>query len=270
MVIYDREKKELTIPVGWGNDMEAGEKLPYEGQYFTVEMLSDGMLSFSGTGVFSFSVNEDNWQERSVNYGMVSISLAYGSTVRISSTPATRFGLTITSEVVHTVYGNAMSLLYGAHFRDKTEVGALSLQRLFYHNNGLTDASNLILPATTLATRCYQSMFQGCSNLRGAPALPSTTLAASCYMNMFDSCKSILSPIELPAEYLVDSCYAAMFRHSNVEIIKCHAINPDIESSTYVWLKNTSTFGTFYCPEGVEWERGDSGIPEGWEIKNLE
>lgn len=296
MVIYDRNEKELVIPVGWGDDMEIDEKnRPYKERYFTVEMQTDGLLSFSGTGVFSYSINGGEWEERSVSGARESIIVSSGSTVRISST-STRFGLSIASEDEHKVYGNVMSLLYGDDFKGKTEVGQYAFFRLLRGDSGLTDASNLILPSTTLAARCYSNMFQNCKNLEKAPVLPATLLAQGCYSDMFnncsklkiipklpatllaegcysgmfDGCTSILSIIELPAEYLVTNCYSVMFRNTNVQVIKCHAINPGIGNFTGVWLQNVHSTGTFYRPEGVEWRRDASGIPEGWQIKNLE
>ena len=42
-----------------------------------------------------------------------------------------------------------------------------------------------LLPATTLAPYCYESMFKNCENLVRAPNLPATQGAESCYYTMF-------------------------------------------------------------------------------------
>ena len=55
---------------------------------------------------------------------------------------------------------------------------------LFNSCKSLTQATS-ILPATTLAYKCYYEMFRGCSSLTQAPELPATTLASSCYHGMF-------------------------------------------------------------------------------------
>ena len=68
------------------------------------------------------------------------------------------------------------------------------------------------LPATTVASRCYQSMFQGCTSLTKAPALPAATLAGQCYQWMFDGCTSLTVAPDLPATTLRDRCYANMFQ----------------------------------------------------------
>ena len=68
-----------------------------------------------------------------------------------------------------------------------------------------------VLPATTLASNCYYSMFKGCSSLTTAPALPAMTLAGNCYQSMFQECTSLITAPALPATTLANSCYSDMF-----------------------------------------------------------
>ena len=70
-------------------------------------------------------------------------------------------------------------------------LGANYFAELFSGKEGLTDASDLILPSTTLAADCYISMFNGCTALTATPALPATTLAAGCYSYMFSGCTAL-------------------------------------------------------------------------------
>jgi hypothetical protein len=65
-----------------------------------------------------------------------------------------------------------------------------------------------VLPATTLASGCYDNMFNGCTSLTTAPALPATTLASGCYNNMFYGCTNVLpdcSNIDFTSETVVSS-----------------------------------------------------------------
>ena len=107
---------------------------------------------------------------------------------------------------------------------------------VFGYNEGLTDASKLILPtklsegcfenlfrdctslvnppqlpATVLANGCYSGMFYGCTSLTTAPELPATTLADGCYGSMFYGCTSLVNPPQLPATVLANGCYSNMF-----------------------------------------------------------
>ena len=67
------------------------------------------------------------------------------------------------------------------------------------------------LPATDLATGCYQDMFSYCFSLEVAPALPATTLAENCYSGMFYYCSNLTTAPELPATTLAEDCYYCMF-----------------------------------------------------------
>jgi len=114
--------------------------------------------------------------------------------------------------------GNIMSLLYNDDFADKLRIPydneygqGHNFFEMFKNNTNLISADNLILPATTLTTYCYGSMFEGCSSLRAIPKLPATTLTAGCYDHMFKGCTSLVNPPILPATTLADNCYCGMF-----------------------------------------------------------
>ncbi|MBP3202285.1 MAG: hypothetical protein J6M31_01600 [Bacteroidales bacterium] len=110
-------------------------------------------------------------------------------------------------------YGNIMSLLDETGFATKTDLPNENIFReLFRDNTTLTDAGDLLLPATTLRNYCYQDMFHGCSALTAAPALPATTLAGGCYYGMFQDCIALTTAPTLPAETLTSSCYYWMFQ----------------------------------------------------------
>lgn len=80
-----------------------------------------------------------------------------------------------------------------------------------YYDNGLVDASELILSEKYLVDYCYGSMFRNCTNLSKIPTLPSTHLAESCYRNLFRECHNLTEAPELPATTLSEYCYAYMF-----------------------------------------------------------
>jgi hypothetical protein len=110
------------------------------------------------------------------------------------------------------VYGNIMSLVDETGFATATTLPAnYTFSLLFSDFITLTDASGLLLPATTLANSCYQQMFYGCTSLTKAPALPATQLAYGCYQMMFRGCARLTAAPELPATQLTDVCYRQMF-----------------------------------------------------------
>ena len=110
-------------------------------------------------------------------------------------------------------YGNTMSLLDEEGFATKTDLpdATFVFSGLFSENTTLTDASELLLPATTLTVGCYYGMFEGCTSLTTAPKLPATTMATGCYRGMFEGCTSLTTAPKLPATTLAKSCYYTMF-----------------------------------------------------------
>lgn len=112
---------------------------------------------------------------------------------------------------------------------------------MFKNCTGITSVSTNYLPQTTLADSCYSGMFQGCSHLVRAPKLPATTLVSGCYRYMFQNCSSL-------------------------NYVECNATSL-ASQSTYLWLENVSTTGTFDKNYNMSsWPTGSSGIPNGWTV----
>ena len=127
------------------------------------------------------------------------------------------------------VYGNVMSLIKQEGFKDLTEVPEIAFKSLFKYNDRIISHPelDLVLPATTLAKNCYDSMFYGCPGLKRAPELPATTLANDCYANMFYLCSGLTKAPELPATTLAGYCYDSMF-HSCYSLVNV----PELPATT--------------------------------------
>ena len=117
----------------------------------------------------------------------------------------------------YNVSGDITTLLNEVgNVRDLTPYGTYGVFSNLFGEMGIpcvdiVDASKLILPATTLAEKCYDRMFFGCTSLVTAPELPATTLANYCYQDMFYGCTSLTTAPELPATILAEGCYYDMF-----------------------------------------------------------
>lgn len=114
------------------------------------------------------------------------------------------------------ISGNIMSLV-----GDATELSESAFQGAFSRGGGTANAnididpvSPLILPATTLATKCYMNMFRNCTSLTRAPQFRVEVTAIGCCYNMFRQCSNLVdvSGIELPAQTLSEDCYRELFR----------------------------------------------------------
>ena len=122
------------------------------------------------------------------------------------------------------------------------------------------------LPATTLVSNCYESMFGGCTSLTEAPQLPATTLANGCYAYMFLGCRSLTEAPQLLATTLATQCYSGMFYGCrNLNYIKMLATDISAYNCLSSWVSDVATEGIFVKSKDATWDvRGTSGIPSGW------
>lgn len=178
------------------------------------------------------------------------------------------------------IYGNIMSLFYEDDFNDKLSFKSSSIACCsgLFKEVPIINASNLILPATTLVSSCYSEMFKGCTSLTTAPELPATNLTYGCYSGMFYGCTSLTKAPELPATILTEYCYGSYSRYSgmfygctSLSYIKMMAIDISAERCLSLWVQNVSPTGTFVKNSAASWNvTGDSGIPTGWTVETAD
>ena len=198
------------------------------------------------------------------------------------------------------IYGNIMSLINSQDYYTETELSATyTFSYLFRNNKHIKNHKSkpLILPATTLTAACYSGMFYGCELLETAPELPADKLATrcywgmfglcsglttapelqamtleeGCYYQMFGGCSSLETAPELPAKVLKKECYYQMFAYCvKLKSLTCLATtNVSVDNSTYMWLYNASSTGTFTKAKDVDWPTDNSGT-NGWDINEIE
>ena len=158
---------------------------------------------------------------------------------------------------------NVMSMIRTNDFATYDAVFHSGLAHLFDRCTSLTKAP--LLPATTLAGYCYDSMFLGCKSLTKAPELPATTLPLSCYGTMFANCASLTKAPELPATTLAINCYWSMFSGcQSLKEVRISATTTATGALDY-WLSGVSATGDFYCdPNATIFPSGASGVPANW------
>ena len=198
--------------------------------YFYIEALADDMTVMlshkttedtegAPTNDLEYSTDLSTWNMLSMNTASPAINTGEKIYLRGNAVPYYNEEESIMAGIGQftisqscNIGGNIMSLLFNDDFEDKTDLtGYDAVFAYLFLQQPIVNASELILPATTLSMGCYGAMFVGCTQLEIAPALPATTLAISCYINMFYECTSLVTAPELPATTLADSCYNAMF-----------------------------------------------------------
>lgn len=180
----------------------------------TIKAIEAGTITISNpNGLWiTYSINDKD--KVSKNETITISDLKAGDKVQLYGKNAAYVNTNINCSGASKVYGNIMSLISPNEndYSIKTTLeGSYTFSGLFKDNTKLTDASGLILPATTLADYCYENMFAGCTALTTAPELPATTLASNCYLGMFKGCTLLTTAPALPATILAEDCYDSMF-----------------------------------------------------------
>lgn len=278
------------------NILDSDKFKEYNTEYLTFTALEDSTVGFENPSFdlfYSFDCKEWNLYNEIVNLPKDAKIYFKADTTTIESEIGT---FIVTGKV--DVSGNVMSIVYADDFIGKVYFpnDKMTMKSLFGGNQGLHNAHNLILPATTLTEGCYNEMFYYCESLTTAPELPATTLTDGCYNGMFRYCTSLVKAPELPAMTLANYCYSGMFCDCtslttapelpattlvnncyewmfsgciNLNYIKMLATDISNPSCLGGWVAGVASTGTFVknalmdsLPAG--WE----GIPEGWTVED--
>ena len=228
----------------------------YSKEPLTFKILSYGTINWttsdsSLTKTIEYKLNDGEWTHITSNTEGAKITVNSGNKIQFRGNNATycdgsainTFG---SSTAEFEVEGNIMSLIDSTNFKNNSTISSTyAFYGLFEGCTKLISAENLVLPATTLAGDCYNSMFRGCTSLTTAPVLPATTLASSCYVSMFNGCTSLTTAPVLPATTLANYCYYYMFQG-------CTSLTtaPELPATTLApWCYDSMFYGTNVLPD---------------------
>ena len=212
-----------------GGNTDVKDKTPYVTFSAPAEQMFK-MVCYGGYTIsnLEYSVNFGDWKKvkanRGVTFGGKNGGLRLrGKNIKGTADPNdTRIYSTITfifdkdkekdvnTNVMVACTGDIRTLLDYSNY-DKVNTSQARFLKLFNNCQALTSAPEL--PATDIASDCYNGMFYYCRYLKNAPELPATILKDQCYQNMFYACVSLTSAPKLPATKLAFNCYANMFSY---------------------------------------------------------
>ena len=167
----------------------------------------------------------------------------------------------------HSLFENCHSLTNAPVLPATTLARKCYLQ--MFKGTAITKAPKL--PATKLAPYCYKNLFENCQSLTSAPALPATTMVEGCYQGMFNSCKHLTTAPTLPAKKLATYSYRYMFSScSKLNSVTSYANDISATECTHWWLDSVASTGTLHNLGTATYEKNSiDGIPTGWtEVKN--
>ena len=229
-----------------GGNTDVKDKTPYVTFSAPAEQTFK-MVCYGGYTIsnLEYSVNFGDWKKVKANEGVTfggqkgGLRLR-GKNVKGTADPNdTRIYSTITftfdkekennvnTNVMVACTGDIRTLLDYDHY-ETVSTSEARFVKLFNNCQALTSAPKL--PATDIASDCYNSMFNWCRYLKNAPELPATILKDQCYQNMFNACVSLTSAPKLPAPKLAFNCYANMFSY-------CYSLKeaPELPATTLAW-----------------------------------
>ena len=197
-----------------------GDNTDYSLEYFTLKANTAGTITWESFGsspsgiTLDYSINEGTWTSITSASPAAEINVSAGDKVRFkgsgcntSASTYSTFGGTAEVEA----YGNITSLLQGDNFV-VPYVSSYCFYYLFHNYSNLKKADKLILPARSLSSNCYDSMFE-LTGITKAPELPADHLDIGCYKWMFNRCDYLITgPSDLPATGAERDCYANMFK----------------------------------------------------------
>lgn len=212
-----------------GGNTDVKDKTPYVTFSAPAEQTFK-MVCYGGYKIsnLQYSVNFGDWKEVKANEGVTFGGQKGGLRLRgknvkgTADSNDTRIYSTITftfdkdkennvnTNVMVACTGDIRTLLDYDHY-ETVSTSEARFVKLFNNCQALTSAPKL--PATDIASDCYNSMFYYCRYLKNAPELPATILKDQCYQNMFYACVSLTSAPKLPATKLAFNCYANMFSY---------------------------------------------------------
>lgn len=229
-----------------GGNTDVKDKTPYVTFSAPAEQTFK-MVCYGGYKIsnIQYSVNFGDWKEVKANEGVTFGGQKGGLRLRgknvkgTADSNDTRIYSTITftfdkdkennvnTNVMVACTGDIRTLLDYDHY-ETVSTSEARFVKLFNNCQALTSAPKL--PATDIASDCYNSMFYYCRYLKNAPELPATILKDQCYQNMFYACVSLTSAPKLPATKLAFNCYANMFSY-------CYSLKeaPELPATTLAW-----------------------------------
>lgn len=274
---------DIKIPEGNVVKITSGDKVlwqkdyskDYSKEYFTIEFYdTTGTKNITVKHSVSYSTDKKNWT--SVESGTtisVTASKVYFKNVGNTFTTYnddTSGGAVFILSNDFKVSGNIMSLLYGDDFIGQTVLTLSSnFRELLTTQPNLIDASNLILPATTITGGCYRDIMAYCSNLKYSfKELPAETIGNYSYREMFYTCTSLLTAPEFKMKSF-GRLGSVIYAFYNTKVTSIKIATTEIPTSGAIfteWLTGTPA-GVLYKPKDATYDDSLLKLPSTWTVE---
>jgi hypothetical protein len=179
-----------------------------------VEAIEDLTVSFS-TNAIQYSLDKANWVDLPAATATPTISAGqkvYFKASGLTATSSAGIG-TFSMTAPCNVGGNIMSMSHGDDYVNATEITqSYQFYSLFKNAANIVSAENLVLPATTLTSYCYDALFYQCTSLtKSFSVLPATIVPTGAYSTIFRDCSNLQDAPEILATSIGAYGCKAMF-----------------------------------------------------------
>lgn len=185
----------------------------------------------------------------------------------------------------HNIGGSALSLAWGDEYLIRKYFGSkYSGYQPFITKNNIINAKDLVLgeeldPNSTAAYGAIEELFSGASQMISAPKLLKVPLKGGCYQGLFKNCASLTKAPTIYgdcsgnghsydcSEMFMDCSKLSYIKYMGVSSFTKESTNQSYQGWSYKWVSGVSPTGTFIAnSKRTDFTRGDSGIPEGWDL----
>ena len=281
---WDSTNKASHIPSGWSIDDDLNK--PYENQYFTTEMLSDGKFTVlpareqsttaftsSNALTINYSINGGSWTETQLLDNGLTLDVVTGDKIRFKGTN-THYCNNSGSSNIHKQWYIIFGIVNPTTFSSTTtfkqsfsDVQPTNVSFNAYGNiMSLCYGDNFINQTTLPASYTFCSLFK-CSNINSAEhlILPATTLLASCYRAMFSWAGNLTISPTFTDVTPVTECYKFMFEAcGKLTKITCLA-NSNLNSNAFeCWTTGTKNITDVVFVKHANTTTGSSAGTSTW------
>lgn len=216
-----------------------------------------------------YNLNNEGWNSYNSN---TSINIPAGQKIMFSGNISTTSAKFTTSNSYNRgslkVYGNIMSL----RGFNNDSLYADIFYKFLYNNKNVTDASQLLLPASSLVGNCYHYMFGGtdCA-VSSLPQTPSTaTFSDRGHFDEWCRFNKAITKAKMNLQSISQYTYSYTFEScSNLSCVQVGLLEWSAQTgASQNWLSNTNSSGIFIKPSSLALTRGSGRIPYNWFVLN--
>lgn len=143
---------------------------------------------------------------------------------------------------------------------------------MFRNCSSLTAAANISNLTSVVGNWALANTYRQCSSLTYVPPLNFKHIEGENVMRGFLNGCTSLTAVDIPVTGCSSLCgmYALLCGCTAMQSISSHLLEWPTTTNIYNWVYNVAPTGTFYKPDELSTEYGNSRIPTNWTVENID